>query len=66
MGRLGDENACVAADFCVFGMQKLRVVDLAVMPLLVSNHTASTAYLIGETAAEKIICAYDLDSTPCV
>ena len=66
MGRLGDENACVAADFCVFGMQKLRVVDLAVMPLLVSNHTASTAYLIGETAAGKIICAYDLDSTPCV
>lgn len=27
---------------------------------LCSNHTQSTAYLIGETAAEKIIAEYEL------
>jgi hypothetical protein len=28
-----------------------------------SNHTQSTAYLVGETAAEKIIAEYGLDVT---
>jgi hypothetical protein len=27
-----------------------------------SNHTQSTAYLVGETAAEKLITEYGLDS----
>jgi len=31
--------------------------------ILCSNHTQSTAYLVGETAAEKIIKEYGLDKS---
>ncbi|OWP03272.1 hypothetical protein B2J93_3004 [Marssonina coronariae] len=60
MGRRDDEKACVDTDFRVRGCQNLRIVDLSVLPLLPNNHTQSTAYLVGETAAEKIIAEYGL------
>ncbi|PMD17612.1 GMC oxidoreductase [Hyaloscypha hepaticicola] len=63
MGKMGDDEACVATDFRVSGVKNLRVVDLSVIPLLPNNHTQSTAYLVGETAAEKIIAEYDLNQT---
>ncbi|XMA11131.1 hypothetical protein WAI453_003922 [Rhynchosporium graminicola] len=60
MGKKGDEGAVVDTDFRVRGVQNLRVADLSVLPLLPNNHTQSTAYLVGETAAEKIIAEYGL------
>ncbi|TEY56256.1 hypothetical protein BOTCAL_0227g00010 [Botryotinia calthae] len=63
MGKDTDENtACVDTNFRVLGVEGLRVVDLSVLPLLPNNHTQSTAYLVGETAAEKMIKEYALDS----
>jgi len=60
MGKDGDSGACVDTNFRVRGVKNLRVVDLSVLPLLPNNHTQSTAYLVGETAAEKIIAEYGL------
>ncbi|KAL5093269.1 hypothetical protein Trisim1_011072 [Trichoderma cf. simile WF8] len=61
MGKPADETAVVGPDLRVFGVQKLRVADLSVCPVIPSNHTQSTAYLIGEVAAEKLIAEYSLD-----
>ncbi|KXT06025.1 hypothetical protein AC578_1269 [Pseudocercospora eumusae] len=55
MGREEDEEACVGSDFKVKGVQNLRVVDLSVLPFLLSCHPVSIAYLVGEIAAEKMI-----------
>ncbi|KAM3065131.1 hypothetical protein ACMFMG_006108 [Clarireedia jacksonii] len=55
------ETSCVDTQFRVHGVQGLRVADLSVIPLLPNNHTQSTAYLVGETAAEKIVAEYGLD-----
>ncbi|KAG0644978.1 alcohol dehydrogenase [Hyphodiscus hymeniophilus] len=60
MGRKGDEKTVVDTDFKVLGLKGLRVADHSIVPLMVNNHTQSTAYLIGETAAEKIIAEYGL------
>lgn len=60
MGKKDDKDAVVDTDFRVRGLQNLRVVDLSVIPLLPNNHTQSTAYLVGETAAEKLIAEYGL------
>ncbi|PQE17554.1 hypothetical protein CJF30_00009567 [Rutstroemia sp. NJR-2017a BBW] len=54
------ETSCVDTQFRVHGVEGLRVADMSVCPLLPSNHTQSTAYLIGETAAEKIIAKFGL------
>jgi choline dehydrogenase-like flavoprotein len=60
MGRDGDEAAVVDKEFRVKGVEGLRVVDLSVLPVLPNNHTQSTAYLVGETGAEKLIAEYGL------
>ncbi|KAF7189670.1 Dehydrogenase pkfF [Pseudocercospora fuligena] len=60
MGTEGDEEACVTSDFKVKGVQNLRVVDLSVLPFLLSCHPMSIAYLVGEIAAEKIIHEHKL------
>ncbi|CAK1366760.1 unnamed protein product [Cercospora beticola] len=61
MGREEDETTCVLSDFKVKGLQGLRVVDLSVLPFLLSCHPVSIAYLVGEIAAEKIIGGFELD-----
>ncbi|TVY81898.1 Alcohol dehydrogenase [acceptor] [Lachnellula suecica] len=61
MGKSGDKGACVDTDFRLNGVKGLRVVDLSVIPLLPNNHTQSIAYLVGQTAAEKMIAEYRLD-----
>jgi len=38
----------------------LRVADVSICPVLPNNHTQSTAYLIGETIAEKMVAEYGL------
>lgn len=60
MGKLEDSSACVSPDFRVYGMEGLRVVDMSVSPLTPNNHTQTTAYLIGQKAADAIIAEYDL------
>ncbi|KAL6714199.1 hypothetical protein ACLMJK_008694 [Lecanora helva] len=58
MGKPQDPDTCVDTDFKVRGVDHLRVVDMSVAPLLPSAHTQACAYLIGETAADKIVAAY--------
>jgi choline dehydrogenase len=43
----------VGSDLKVHGVTGLRVADISVLPLLVSSHTSSTAYAVGE----KVCCA---------
>ena len=38
----------VGPDLSVHGLKGLRVVDISVLPLLVSSHTSTTAYALGE------------------
>ena len=38
----------VGPDLRVHGLKGLRVVDISVLPLLVSSHTSTTAYALGE------------------
>ncbi|KAG9234117.1 glucose-methanol-choline oxidoreductase-like protein [Amylocarpus encephaloides] len=70
MGKPTDASARTTRDFRLKGVRNLRVVDLSVMPLLPtltdrhSNHTQSTAYLVGELAAEKMAREYGLDEIP--
>ncbi|KFA50989.1 hypothetical protein S40293_07259 [Stachybotrys chartarum IBT 40293] len=60
MGKEGEEGTCITPDFRVAGVSGLRVADLSVIPVIPSNHTQSTAYLVGEMAAKKIIGEYGL------
>ncbi|KAK2809739.1 hypothetical protein FQN50_003584 [Emmonsiellopsis sp. PD_5] len=58
MGKADDPRACVDTNFRVYGVEKLRVVDLSVCPVSPSNHVQSTAYLVAQTAFEKIMQEY--------
>ncbi|KAK8138560.1 FAD/NAD(P)-binding protein [Apiospora sp. TS-2023a] len=60
------QEACVDSSFKVIGMQNLRVADMSVCPLLPNNHTQSTAYIIGEIAAEKIVAEHGLNQVRAV
>ncbi|KAH8676139.1 hypothetical protein BX600DRAFT_508317 [Xylariales sp. PMI_506] len=60
MGKNATE-ACVDSAFRVFGIKGLRVADLSVCPFVPNNHTQTTAYVVGEIAAEKLIAEYGLD-----
>ncbi|KAM0258027.1 hypothetical protein ACHAQJ_004070 [Trichoderma viride] len=60
MGRLGDADAVVDANFKVFGISSLRVADNSVLPILPNAHTQSSAYVTGMTCAEKLLREYDL------
>jgi len=61
MGKEGDEKAVVDSNFKVFGLESLRVVDMSVTPFLPAAHTQACAYLIGATAAEKMVEEYGFD-----
>jgi choline dehydrogenase-like flavoprotein len=58
-------TACVDSNFRVFGLHNLRVVDLSVCPFVPNNHTQSTAYVLGEMAAEKLIKEHGLLESSC-
>jgi choline dehydrogenase len=49
-----EKGGVVGRDLKVHGAKGLRVVDMSVMPLLPAAHLSSTAYAIGEKAAEII------------
>jgi choline dehydrogenase len=42
----------VGPDLKVHGLKGLRVVDISVLPFLVSSHTSSTAYALGEKVSQ--------------
>lgn len=50
----------VGPDFKVHGAKSLRVVDISVLPILVSAHTSSTAYALGEKIADDIVREYSV------
>lgn len=60
MGTSSD-TACVDSTFKVFGMEGLRVVDLSICPFVTNNHTQSTAFVVGELGAERLIKDYRLE-----
>ncbi|KKZ68208.1 hypothetical protein EMCG_06099 [[Emmonsia] crescens] len=59
MGKADDPTACTDPNFRVYGVEKLRVVDLSVSPMTPNNQSQSTAYVVAQTAAEKVIAEYD-------
>ncbi|KAI1776198.1 GMC oxidoreductase [Hypoxylon cercidicola] len=60
MGRAGDADAAVDADFRLVGFERLRVADMSVVPVIASCHVQCVAYLTGLTCAEKLIAEYKL------
>ncbi len=55
--------ACVDSKFKVFGREGLRVVDMSVCLFVPNNYVQSTAYVIGEMPAKKLIREYALSSS---
>lgn len=60
MGKSGDSDAAVDAQFKLMGVDGLRIADLSVVPVLASCHTQAVGYATGLTCAEKIIDEYQL------
>ncbi|PGH00175.1 hypothetical protein AJ79_08280 [Helicocarpus griseus UAMH5409] len=58
MGKPDYPDACIDTTFRVYGVERLRVVDLSVCPMMPNNHTQSTAYVVAQTAYEKIAEEY--------
>ncbi|RVX72147.1 hypothetical protein B0A52_04745 [Exophiala mesophila] len=59
---LNEDEAVVNNEFKVFGVNRLRVVDLSVIPHAVNNHTQTTGYLAASIAADKLVSQYGLDA----
>ena len=54
MGRADDQMAVVTPDMKVRGVQRLRVIDMSVVPQLMSANTNGPAMAIGDRAADII------------
>lgn len=55
MGRADDPMAVVTPDTRVRGVRRLRIIDLSVVPQLMSGNTNAAAMAIGDRAAD-IVC----------
>ncbi|KAJ5605314.1 glucose-methanol-choline (gmc) oxidoreductase [Penicillium lagena] len=59
MGPRDDEgDSVVDPSFRVRGLNKLRIADLGVVPVMPNSHPASVALLVGAWVAERIISEY--------
>lgn len=54
MGKSDDNLAVLDEKLRVRGVQRLRVADVSVMPVVNNGHTQMPAYGIGEKAADLI------------
>ncbi len=54
MGPQRDTTTVVDAQLNVHGIDKLRVVDASIMPILPSAHTNAVVFMIGEKAADIV------------
>ncbi|OQV07561.1 hypothetical protein CLAIMM_11977 [Cladophialophora immunda] len=64
MGSSNDHSACLDTDFRIRGVDGLRVMDLSVCPLITSNHTQATAYVVGQLGWKQLQKEYGLKMTP--
>ncbi|KAF1994742.1 GMC oxidoreductase [Amniculicola lignicola CBS 123094] len=60
--RMGKQegDAVVDSKFRIFGLESCRIVDLSVCPFVINAHVQSTAYIVGELAAECLAEEYEL------
>ncbi len=54
MGKMDDPNAVVDSQARVFGVQRLRVVDLSAVPFTPPGHPQATVYMLAEKIADVI------------
>lgn len=54
MGPWWDENAVVDARLYVYGVERLRVADNSIMPVIIRGNTNSVANMIGEKISDMI------------
>jgi choline dehydrogenase-like flavoprotein len=55
MGSDNNKDRVVDAQFKVLGIERLRIADMSVCPILTSNHTQINAYLIAERCSQAIL-----------
>jgi choline dehydrogenase len=55
MGKAEDETAVVDSTGRVFGVERLRVVDVSAMPFLPPGHPMATVYALGEMISDVIL-----------
>jgi choline dehydrogenase len=50
-----DPLAVVDPRLCVYGIERLRVIDTSIMPNVVAGNTNAPAMMIGEKASDMIL-----------
>ncbi|XP_067133590.1 glucose dehydrogenase [FAD, quinone]-like [Centruroides vittatus] len=56
MGSYADPTTVVDPTLKVKGVKRLRVVDASIMPFIITGHLVIPTYMIGEKAADMILC----------
>ena len=57
-----EEEAVVDSSFRVFGVEKLRIADMSISPVLPNGHTQAAAYHAGLLLGDKLVKEYSLDN----
>lgn len=55
MGPAGESTSVVDTNFDLIGVERVKIADLSVCPIITCNHTQINAYLIGERCADVLI-----------
>jgi len=56
---LRDKEGVVDPRLKVYRTKNVRVVDISIIPLHIAAHTQTTAYMIGEKAADIVRSTYN-------